>query len=123
VTLQAPLSEKDRTPIKMLAVSVDEKTMPPPGKKPLHWLLLTTEGKADAASAIQTVRWYELRWLIKTWFSVLKNATSITTRRFDHADNLRKALVFDAVTACHVHDLQALARSQPDLSAKRSAAS
>ena len=117
VTLRAPVAEKDKTPTQMLAVSVDEVDTPY-GQKPLHWLLLTTEGEANIEQARKVIRWYELRWHIETWFSVLKNGTSITTRQFDHADDLRKCLVFDAVTACHIHDLNYMARNNPDVPAK-----
>ncbi len=118
VTLGAPVLAKDQTPTQMLAVSVDE-IHAPRGEKPLHWLLLTTEGEASAEQARKVVRWYELRWHIETWFSVLKNGTRIATRQFDHADDLRKCLVFDATTACYIHDLNYMARNNPQVPARQ----
>ncbi len=118
VTLGAPVLAEDQTPTQMLAVSVDE-IHAPRGEKPLHWLLLTTEGEASAEQARKVVRWYELRWHIETWFSVLKNGTRIGTRQFDHADDLRKCLVFDAITACYIHDLNYMARNDPQVAAKQ----
>lgn len=117
VTLKAPAQAEDQTPVRMLAVSVDEID-PPADGKPLHWLLLTTEGEATAKQALKAVRRYEARWHIETWFKVLKNGTRIGTRQFDHADDLRKCLVFDAVTACYIHDLNYLARNAPHTPAR-----
>ena len=118
VTLKAPVTEKDKTPVQMLAVSVDE-IHAPKGTKPLHWLLLTTEGEASEQQARKVVRWYELRWHIETWFSVLKNGSRIATRQFDHGDDLRKCLTFDAITACYIHDLNYMARNDPDVAARQ----
>ncbi len=117
VTLRAPAAVKDKTPVKMLALSVDEMGVSP-DQKPLHWLLLTTEGQASVDNVHKIVRWYEKRWHIETWFSVLKNGSKIATRQFDHADDLRKCLVFDAVTACYIHDLNYMARNNPDVKAR-----
>ncbi len=117
VTLKAPVLAEDQTPTQMLAVSVEEINAPK-REKPLHWLLLTTEGEASAEQAREVVRWYELRWHIETWFSVLKNGTRIGTRQFDHADDLRKCLAFDAITACYIHDLNYMARNHPEALAK-----
>ncbi len=57
---------------------------------------------------------YKRRWSIETWFRTLKTGTRIKSRRFDAAEDLRKCLAFDAVTACRVADLTQLARERPD---------
>ena len=112
----------------MLAVSATET---PNRKNALHWLLLTTEGldsagaesrpEAEAAgvgnlveTAKTAIRWYVLRWTIELFFKALKTGARIEDRRLDHADDLRKCLVFDAITACHVFDLERMARDKPD---------
>ena len=88
------------------------------GDDPLHWLLLTTErpaeGEADAVHAATVLDWYRRRWTIETWFRTLKTGTRIKDRRLDSADDLRKCLAFDAVTAVHVADLTVLARERPE---------
>ncbi len=48
----------------------------------------------------------------------MKNGTSVGSRQFDHADYLHKYLVFDAVTACHIHDLNYMAHSNPGVLAR-----
>ena len=118
VVLLAPKLAADQTSTPMLAVSATERE-PPKGKKPLHWLLLTNRGEPTACCAQQIVHWYQTRWAIETWFSVLKNGTRVKHRQLDGAEDLRKCLTFDAITACHVHDLNFMARTVPDTPASQ----
>ena len=118
VVLLAPKQAADPTPTPMLAVSATERE-PPKNKQPLHWLLLTNRGEPSAESAQQVVHWYQTRWAIETWFSVLKTGTRIKDRQLDDAEDLRKCLAFDAITACYVHDLSFMARTVPDTPASQ----
>ncbi len=113
VELLAPKDRCDEPPIRMIAVSAREEDPPrrpalpasKTGKKksqPLHWMLLTTEGKGDLDTACTVLRWYELRWRIKRFFHALKVGTRIEDRRLDEADDLKKCLAFDAITAFRV---------------------
>ena len=100
----------DRTgdaPLSILAVSVV-------GPQDLDWLLLTTEGQPEKANAVRIVKWYERRWTIEEYFKALKSGMGVEDRRFDDADDLRKCLAFDAITACRVFDLQRMARDRPN---------
>ena len=87
--------------------------------QPLHWILLTTEGRADLDTARTVLRWYELRWRIERFFHALKVGTRIEDRRLDEADDLRKCLAFDAITAFRVWELSLLARERPNDPASR----
>ena len=128
VRLAPPRTAAGQPPVRMLAVSATET---PNRENALHWLLLTTEGlagasaesrpEAEAAAAgnlVETaktaIRWHVLRWTIELFFKALKTGTRIEDRRLDHADDLRKCLVFDAITAFHVFDLERMARDKPD---------
>ena len=116
VELLPPKDREDGPPVRMIAVSAREETPPPASKrkgKPLDWLLLTTEGRADLDTACEVLRWYELRWRIERFFHALKQGTRIEDRRLDEADDLRKCLAFDAITAFRVWDLSLLARERP----------
>ena len=106
----------DEAPLAMLAVSVLEPE-PPKGKMPLHWVLLTTEGEAEIDNARRVVAWYEARWTIEEYFWILNVGTRVEDRKLDHADDLRKCLAFDAVTAWRVMDLERRARDTPDMPA------
>ncbi len=62
--------------------------------------------------------WYEKRWLIEEFFGGLKVGTRIKDRKLNLADDLRKCLAFDAVTASRVMSIERLARSMPDAPAR-----
>lgn len=118
VTLLPPQEAgRHAEPLAMRAISATE-TDAPDGTEPLHWLLLTTarpaQGEADAVHATTVLDWYRTRWTIETWFKTLKSGTRIKDRRLNAADDLRKCLAFDAVTACHVADITMRARERPE---------
>ena len=125
VDLLPPKDRESEPPVRMIAVSALEEDPPrrpalpaskagKPKNQPLHWMLLTTEGQADLDTARTVLRWYELRWRIERFFHALKVGTRIEDRRLDEADDLRKCLAFDAITAFRVWDLSLLARERPD---------
>ena len=122
VDILPPGKSRNQETIRMLAVSATETRPPKGAAEPLHWCLLTTEGTPDAKSAVQALAWYKNRWSIETWFDTLKNGTRIKDRRLDHADDLRKCLAFDAITACQIHDLAFLGRDKPDMPADQAVA-
>ena len=129
VDLLPPKDREREPPVRMIAVSARAEDPPrrparSTSKKrkqtqPLHWMLLTTEGRADLDTALTVLRWYELRWRIERFFHALKVGTRIEDRRLDEADDLRKCLAFDAITAFRVWDLSILARERPDDPASR----
>ncbi|MYG81630.1 MAG: IS4 family transposase [Gemmatimonadetes bacterium] len=130
VELLAPKDRGDEPPIRMIAVSAREEDPPrrpalPASKtgktktQPLHWMLLTTEGEGDLDTACTVLHWYELRWRIERFFHALKVGTRIEDRRLDEADDLKKCLAFDAITAFRVWDLSLLARERPEDPANR----
>ena len=81
---------------------------------PLHWMLLTTEGKADLDTARTVLRWYELRWRIRDFFEALKAGTHIGDRRIRKAGGQRNCFAFDAITAFRVWDLSFSANGRAD---------
>lgn len=117
VELIAPIDQDDTAPLSLLAVSVFEPR-PPKGTDPLHWVLLSTEGDATVDQAQRLVHWYEARWTIEEYFRILKVGARVEDRRFDDAEDLRKCLAFDAITAWRVMDLERQARECPERPAR-----
>ena len=113
VALVPPEGRAGEPDLKMLAVSAVE-TDPPAGAEPAAWLLLASAGEACAEDARTAVRFYRKRWTIEEFFRVLKSGLRVEERRFDHAEDLRKCLAFDAATACRVFDIARAARETPD---------
>ncbi len=109
----APPDKKPQAtpPLSMMAMRVTEPA-PPPGRDSLDWMLLTTEGDVTADDALKTVSFYERRWWIEEYFKALKVGTRIKDRRLNQADDLKKCLAFDAITACRVMTIERLARSR-----------
>ena len=113
VALVPPEGRAGEPDLGMLAVSAVEAD-PPAGTEPAAWLLLASAGKACAEDARAAVRRYRKRWTIEEFFRVLKSGLRVEERRFDHAEDLRKCLAFDAATACRVFDIARAAKETPD---------
>jgi len=58
--------------IKMNAIRIAEVD-PPPGARPVMWLLLTTHPVDDLEEALRVVGWYRARWTIEQVFRVMKS--------------------------------------------------
>lgn len=110
VSVKAPGKGDDT--LELTAVSVIEES-PPENAAPLNWLLLTSEGEADAETAVSVCRWYEARWGIEEYFRVLKSGCRIEKRRFSSEERLLKCMAFDAITAWRAFDLHRIAKHEP----------
>ncbi len=124
VDLLPPKDRAGEAPVRMTAVSALEENPPRrplKGKKsaPLHWMLLTAEGEAGLETARTALRRHGLCWRIERFFHALTVGTRIEDRRLNDADDLRKCLAFDEVTAFRVRDLSLPARERPDDPAER----
>ncbi len=123
VSILPPQAFDADEPLPMIAVSALEETPRTPklnrGKMqsvdpPLHWVLLLSKGTADLDTALTALHWYELRWRIARFFHTLKQGTHIEQRHLNEAEDLRKCLAFDSITAFRVWDLALLAQTKPD---------
>ncbi len=107
IRLLPPREKSGQKPLPLFAVSATEVEHEA-SDDPVHWLLLTTEwpseGEAEAVRATTLLDWYRKHWSIESWFRTLRTVTRIKSRRLVAADDLRKCLAFDAVTACRVAD-------------------
>ena len=112
VVVKAPGKRTDT--VALMAVSSIEES-PPDGVVGLNWLLLCSDGEADAEHAVRICRWYEARWGIEEYFRVLKAGCKIEKRQFDSDEKLLKCMAFDAITAWRVFDLQRVANHEPHL--------
>ena len=85
---------------------------PPPQRRPLDWLLLSSDGEATAQDALRTVARYERRRLVEEYFKVLKRGTKLLDRRLREAASIENCLVFEAINAWKVFDITRLARER-----------
>lgn len=116
VALQPPsthLRRKELSPLPVQAVLVEEIN-PPPGIKPLQWLLLTTLPVTSLAEAERLVRWYSYRWRIERYHFVLKSGCRLEELQLETAARLRRALAVYAMVAARLLHLTYRARQEPE---------
>lgn len=89
---------------------------PPPGEKPVDWMLITTE-PADLSSAERVVDWYRARWSIEEFFKALKTGCSIEKRQLESFEGLVRAVALFAPIAWHLLLIRHQARHSPTQSA------
>jgi hypothetical protein len=114
ITLTPPQRNRDKAPIELYAVYVEEKD-PPPGAKRIRWLLLTTIPASSLRQAMKLVKWYCLRWRIEEWHRVLKSGCKILFHQNHTAQALLRAIAIDAVIAWRVMLLALLGREMPEM--------
>lgn len=88
--------------------------IPPPGSKPVEWLLVTTLDATTFADAAQALGWYALRWRIERWFYVLKQGCRVEKLELETVERLQLAVATYAIAAWRILWLTYAARQTPD---------
>jgi hypothetical protein len=117
VTLLPPRNRPRReglVPVPLVALLAEEP-VPPPGERPICWLLLTTLPIPTGEAALACVRTYARRWLVERYHYVLKSGCKIEERQLRTADRLARAVAVYAIVAWRLLWLTYLARTDPDL--------
>ena len=105
-------------PLSVIAAQVRD-SKPPPDDDQYEWMLVSSEGRPEAAHARRLVGYYETRWCIEEFFRLLKSGLRIEDRRLQTFDSLTKAMVFDAVTACKLFEVRRVAEEDPQRPAEQ----
>jgi hypothetical protein len=118
-TSVAMLAPKDypkpaSAPRPQVQLVVVEEREPPPGVKPLRWLLWTTLPVASWDEAIQIVEYYRHRWLIERYHFVLKSGCGIETLQLETGAGLERALAVCCIVAWRLLWLTYQARQTPE---------
>jgi hypothetical protein len=114
VRLKPPQRKAHLPSLKLWAVLAQE-VHAPLGVKPLRWMLLTTCEVTSAASAIEKINWYRLRWGIEVYHRTLKSGCKIEERQLGTADRIETCLAIDLVVAWRIFHLSKLGREVPDV--------
>jgi hypothetical protein len=88
-------------------------------KNALEWILFTTVPVTDAASALERIEWYRLRWVVEEYHKALKTGCAMEQRQLRSALGLRALLGFLAVVAVRLLQLRTTARTAPDTPASQ----
>lgn len=95
---------------------------PPPGEKPIEWVLFTSEPIETTDQILRVVDRYRARWSIEEFFKALKSGCAFESRQLEDFDGLSNALAVFAPIACTLLELRSEARRNPDAPAHLPAA-
>ena len=111
-----PQNRKDRTSLPSIPVYMvlAEEYAPPPGVKPICWLLLATFPVKTFQDAIRCVRYYSYRCLIERYHFVLKSGCGLEKLQLETAERLHCALATYSIVAWRLLWLTYEARENPD---------
>jgi Druantia protein DruA/Transposase Tn5 dimerisation domain/Transposase DNA-binding len=114
MTLKPPKLKPQFAPLTLWAVLAREVD-PPPGNKPLCWMLLTTCAVESFEAACERLRWYTLRWGIEVYHRTLKSGCQIEQRQLGSADRIEACLAVDLVIGWRIYRLCKLGREIPNV--------
>lgn len=109
-------SQRDYPGRQPLALNLVEarEVAAPAGKKPVRWLLWTSEAIATEADVRARLREYTLRWRIEEYHLALKSGCNTEGLQLETAERLCKAVVLYAAVAVRIVSLRDLGRHCPD---------
>ncbi len=117
IELRPGAHQKDKAPIKLTVVHVQE-TNQPKDDDPVEWFLLTTCEVSTPEQAQQILGWYCLRWRIEDWHRVLKSGCNIEKLQHKTAERLKRTIAINLVIAWRIMLLTLLGRECPQLAAE-----
>jgi hypothetical protein len=117
IELRPGVYQKNKAPIKLTVVHVQETTQPK-DDDPVEWFLLTTCDISSLEQAQQILHWYCLRWRIEDWHRVLKSGCNIEKLQHKTAERLKRTIAINLVIAWRIMLLTLLGRECPGLAAE-----
>ena len=113
-TIELPETKERAHAIRINVVMAHEEN-PPPGEEAVSWTLLTTL-PAKTIDEIKTiVDYYRTRWVIETFFKVLKSGCAIEKLQLETADRLKAAIALYMIISYRVLFMVKAGRESPDL--------
>lgn len=111
---------KEHRPTEPLHVGIVElkEQSPPPGEKPVHWVLFVDTPVTSIQQADQEIGRYEQRWGIEEYHKALKTGCGIERRQLQTADRLERVVAVGAVVAVRLVQLKTAARETPERPAR-----
>ena len=83
---------------------------PPPGEKPVEWLLYTTEPVGTREEIAQVVEGYRTRWIIEEYFKAVKTGCAYEEKQLESFRALTNLLAYSMVVAYAMLLMRSLAR-------------
>jgi hypothetical protein len=88
---------------------------PPSGEEAVEWFLLTSIPIQDVETAMEVVNWYLCRWLIETFFKVLKSGCLVEELQFETLKGTINCIAFYMIVSWRIIYLTMLGRSCPEM--------
>jgi hypothetical protein len=107
---------RDKAPVPVCIVHVQEERPPADGSKAIEWFLLTTLAVDTSVAAEHVFHCYTKRWRIEEWHRVLKTSCRAEAPAHRDAEGLRRVLAMNMVIAWRILLLMLLGRELPQLS-------
>lgn len=101
-------------PVTLQVVLAEEITSPPPGEKPIRWLLLTTLTVAEYADALTLLRYYTYRWLVERYHYILKSGCQLEKTQLRTLDRIQRLLALYCLVALRLLRMTYSARVDGD---------
>lgn len=120
VLLQPPHVRRglyEKRPLALWLVRVAERN-PPPGAKPVEWILLTSVQVASPDDAWQRVAWYKCRWIIEEFHKAQKTGCGVEDLQFTTSQALEPMIALLSVVAVSLLNLREASR-RPDAQQRR----
>lgn len=115
VKLKAPAYLKDKPPVSLWGVILEEQTPPPLPAEPVQWLLLTNLPVESFEQAVEKSQWYGVRFQIEIFFRTLKSGCRMEDRQLGTAHRLENCLAIDLVVAWRITHLVKQGRDTPEV--------
>jgi len=114
VTLRGPWRPGGAPPPLATNVVEAREVNAPPGREPVHWVLLTSWPADTFAAACRVLQAYTRRWLIEEYHKALKTGTGVEESQLAGASSLLALVGILAVVAVRLLDMKLLAASEPE---------
>lgn len=111
--IRAPRHGPKRPGVRLTFVLVEEIN-PPPGEKPVRWLLATTLTVETLEEVLRCVQWYAYRWVIERFHFVLKSGCKIEQRQLETVERMERAIPVFSIVAWRLLWLTLQTRETPD---------
>jgi hypothetical protein len=112
--VHAPCHGRKRPALRLNFILIEELS-PPPGEKPVRWLLATTLPVESLEDALRCVQWYAYRWTIERFHFVLKSGCKIEERQLETLEAMERAIPVFSIVAWRLLWLTLQARETPDV--------
>jgi hypothetical protein len=99
-----------------ITIVIAQEAHPPKGSQAVVWRLITNRLVGDFLAACELINWYRKRWLIETFFNILKTGCQIENRLLATKIRLERLLMIFLIISYRILQMTMLSRIVPEQS-------